>query len=214
MKTLHEIGLECGTDKATLHEYTRFYGELFDPIRHLPVSLLEQGVSGGESIKMWSQYFRNTQARIVGMDIEIHRSQSIQDPRVELILGSQTDEELARNMAGGFDVIIDDAGHFTDAQCTALNLWWPKLNPGGIWITEDIHAGYHSTWRGSSKPFTERMVEWIDRLNCHGVEHCGKPSSEDIDSITFRKSLMVIRKRGDGLKYNTEMVCGGVMQNY
>ena len=81
MKTLTEIadsfihsdsggnGIDKGTIRNAGHSYTYFYDKLFTPLRNKPILMLEIGVCGGFSLKMWHEYF--DQAVIIGLDINI-----------------------------------------------------------------------------------------------------------------------------------------------
>ena len=47
--------------------YIPIYERLFEPIRLMPISILELGVFNGGSIKVWEQYF--PYAKIAGIDL-------------------------------------------------------------------------------------------------------------------------------------------------
>ena len=71
--TLDAIGILHGTDKATQHPvvkpshgYTVYYEWAFHPLRDRDIKLLEIGVGGGESIRMWLDYF--SRGQIYGLD--------------------------------------------------------------------------------------------------------------------------------------------------
>ena len=62
---LTQLALKYGTDKAS-HRFTRHYNMLFCKGRNDIRRVLEVGVFGGASIKMWHEYFPN--ATIFGVD--------------------------------------------------------------------------------------------------------------------------------------------------
>lgn len=66
-KTLYEISLSAGTDKATTHSYIPFYEYKLEMWRDVNFNLIEIGVGQGCSLKMWREYF--SKARIIGIDI-------------------------------------------------------------------------------------------------------------------------------------------------
>ena len=82
MKTLHDITLKysvlevtagyeklnTGSDKLVVHNYPVAYEEMFEPIRNKVQNVLEVGVAGGWSLKIWEEYFPN--ATIHGVDID------------------------------------------------------------------------------------------------------------------------------------------------
>ena len=47
----------------------------------------------------------------------------------------------------GIDVLIDDADHFLTSQLANLELWFPKVRPGGLYIIEDVYVG-RFPWKG------------------------------------------------------------------
>lgn len=50
-KSLYEIGLSTGTDKATTHKYCEFYEKYINHLSDQNISLLEIGVWKGESLR-------------------------------------------------------------------------------------------------------------------------------------------------------------------
>jgi len=54
------------TDKIT-NGYMNVYGPIFAPLRSKPIKLLELGVLGGESLRLWRDYFWN--GIIMGLDL-------------------------------------------------------------------------------------------------------------------------------------------------
>ena len=56
-----------GTDKNSTHCYVEyFYEEAFAPYRNRKVSVLEIGISGGYSLRLWREYFKKAKT-IVGI---------------------------------------------------------------------------------------------------------------------------------------------------
>ncbi len=153
MKTLDEIAIEHGTDKATKHPtgahgYTPFYQMVFESRRSKPIKVLEIGVGGGESIRTWLDYFTN--AKVVGVDL-VKETNVWNDPkaspgtRYRFYSGDQANADFWRTVVeaeGGFDVIIDDGGHRNDQIFLAFISLWSSLLPGGLYCIEDIGVCY------------------------------------------------------------------------
>lgn len=147
-KSLHEIGMKHGTDKATFHGFLEFYEQ------YLPKKvnrLLEIGVYEGASLKMWKEFYPD--AEIVGIDI--------MEPRTDLGEGIKciqmdaTDIFALENL-GMFDVIIDDGSHMTkDQQITLSSLFNNNLRNGGIYIMEDLHTSYSKDFVNSQRTTVE-----------------------------------------------------------
>jgi hypothetical protein len=196
MITMQEMAQECGTDKAW-HEYPKFYEPLFQAKRRLPVKLLEIGVDGGESLRLWHDWFYNPKTEIYGIDIQ-DKGLTLY-PRTKLFITDATSPNAVfdiSNATAPYDIIIEDASHYSKDQKKLLELWWPHLKPGGIWVTEDTHSGYHYPWNDKGEiPFVHSLGEWIDRVNENGAGHHGVPTQTDVEEIILRKSLVVIKKR-------------------
>lgn len=138
MKTLTEIGIQCNTDKATFHNYTDFYEKYFEPLRNKKLNLLEIGIDYGFSIKMWYEYFINSQ--IYGIDI--NDKTNLSNERTHIEIANQENFTEISNVFKGveFDIIIDDGGHTVEQQINTLIGLFPRLKTGGIFIVEDLHT--------------------------------------------------------------------------
>ena len=195
-KDLHQIGLDCGTDKATMHGYTRYYNELLATWRHKPLTLVEIGVDGGESIKMWSQYFTSPDTTIYGVDIHDKKGDL---GRGKFVLGDATQPNFIHdlvNLTGPIDIVVDDGSHFSGQQKDSLRLLWPHLKSGGMYIVEDCHSSYKYPWTTPEEvSFVGSMMEWIDSVMEKGAGDFGVPTESAIEEIVFRKSLVIIKKR-------------------
>lgn len=198
MKMLHHIGQQCGTDKADFHQYLDRYEPFLEPWREKQGRLLEMGVAGGASIKMWRDYF--LQMEIYGVD---HNPESVRfdlGPRVHLICGEVTAKEFWHEQFPPpvmFDIIIDDASHHSSAIISTFPLAWARLNPGGIYLCEDLHASYDRAYNRDGGPTS---VDWlkglIDEMNCHGLRATGNPQDGPLkfSFMHFSKSFVIIGK--------------------
>lgn len=139
MKRLTEIGIECGTDKATYHSFTEFYNDYFN--LYSSPTILEIGVYNFASIRMLQKFFESVQ--IVGMDID-DKSKFLNDTWV-FIRGNQTnvaDLQRCVDVYGIYDIIIDDGGHTMKQQQTSLGFLFDKVSEGGLYVMEDIHTSF------------------------------------------------------------------------
>lgn len=142
------------TDKHTVHRYIQeFYEKEFSKYKNKPIRLLEIGVLEGWSLRLWRDYF--TKGEIVGIDIFqrvnfLNVQKVIKDQNIQLeVVDSfnQGEKEVSernlfidKNSRQGFDIIIDDALHSEHAQYTTFNNFKSLVNPGGIYIIEDIRV--------------------------------------------------------------------------
>lgn len=127
---------EFGTDKERNHAYiSNFYEKEFSKFKDKEIKLLEIGIYTGDSLKMWKKYF--TKGEITGVDITLEQVNSFDDSVNYLIDDAYTEEFC--NKLPDFDIIIDDGPHSFDTQYKFIELYYPKLNPGGIMVIEDLH---------------------------------------------------------------------------
>jgi 23S rRNA U2552 (ribose-2'-O)-methylase RlmE/FtsJ len=119
------------TDKGTTHSYIEEYERLFKGLNN--ITLLEIGTNCGSSLEMWRDWFPNSE--IYGIDI---------NPKgypegVKVIKGDATKELILNNFKDiKFDVIIDDGSHRLEDQLKSLELFFPIVKDGGMYIIEDI----------------------------------------------------------------------------
>jgi cephalosporin hydroxylase len=142
MKTLNEIyerhqSPEGHGDKGTAHTYIDEYERLLTPYRKDSI-VLEIGLYQGESLRMWEEYFIDS--KVIGIDISSSRlTELINEPGHNIIIGDATKEEIFKQLGEQlFDVLIDDGSHTLKDQLATYNIFKSKINPGGIYIIEDV----------------------------------------------------------------------------
>lgn len=140
------------TDKYNGHTYLPHYEKLFLPFKDKQVNVLEVGVLVGESLKLWSHYFKK--GTIYGMDIFCrvwdHIAESACDfetvserlkdfDNIKLIFADcQKREEIDKQNLPQFDIIIDDGPHKPFMQLITFNNLKDRLKVGGLYIIEDV----------------------------------------------------------------------------
>lgn len=176
--SLHEIGLKHGTDKATFHGFCDFY-EQHLPGRDFSGRLLEIGIMGGCSLRMWSEYYPD--AEIVGIDIDDKGYLDLPD-NVSVIVGDATDHHVMQPL-GDFDIIVDDGSHLTsDQQMSFLWLFYNQLQPGGVYILEDLHTSLP----GFPGLYVDSKVLPVEMLKRQGVNvEFFRRSDESMTAIIF-----------------------------
>jgi cytochrome c-type biogenesis protein CcmH/NrfG len=140
------IGVIEGTNKSssvTLScDYLRHYQRLFGRFRKEQINIVEIGVQGGPSLKVWKSYF--TRAHIVGVDIS-PRCARFADDRVSIEIGSQDDPGFLAQVVAKYPptIIVDDGSHRADHIIYTFERLFPSLVPGGIYVVEDlvVHCG-------------------------------------------------------------------------
>jgi hypothetical protein len=223
-QTLREIGLRSGTDKITHHRYDKFYTLFLEKFRaRADAAMLEIGLDYGKSLKMWLDYF--PLAFIYGIDIR----NSYEGPRQKTFLADQSDIQALQRIATSevkhpVFLIVDDGSHLPEHQLTSFNyLFEHLLEPGGIYIMEDIEVSYWSRGElygynaryGFKHPMSilEVFKSVIDSINDEFLTEANRyavnvllngfipPSARDaIETITFGKNcIIIVKKQRDDL---------------
>jgi hypothetical protein len=190
MNTLNELALECGTDKATTYPtgetacgFAPHYDWLFTPLRNSPIRLLEIGVAGGSSVRMWLRYF--SQALIFGVDLA---DSGFQAERYTLTLGDQAEPEFWQQFiakhGSKWDIIVDDGGHYNYQVITSFNCLWPHVAPGGFYAVENVPIAQNTAYATKGWP---TQIEWIrSKIPFDGG---------DIELLLFFRELAIFKKK-------------------
>ena len=157
MSNLTELMNRNGSDKGSgHHNYTDTYPIFLDKFRYKKFNLLEIGIGSnntsilsnmsgtpggytpGSSLRGWSEYFPN--AHIYGCDID--KDILFQKDHISTFWLDQTDSMSITNniikVDRTYDIIIDDGLHHFPTNWNLVKMIFGKLNPGGVYIIEDI----------------------------------------------------------------------------
>ncbi len=181
-------------------DYLRHYEMLLAEFRHLPINLLEIGVSRGGSLRSWAWFF--SQAQITGIDIDATCSRH-EGERVHVEIGSQIDPDFLDNVIAKAPptVIIDDGSHNYEHIIFTFEHLLPQLLPGGLYIVEDIgfHFGPDAKPRGGKPNVPEYFLDLARCCFAHGKlqPSLGVPAAvaEAIDRVTFIGQSVAMHKR-------------------
>lgn len=150
---LQEIGQRFGTDKSDSHHkfagesYLDVYESYFKDFQHKKVNLLEIGVRDGCSHEMWSDWFDHEETRVFGIDIDPRCSKTANPPSLEIVIGSQADQNTIGKVFSllgneSFDFIIDDGSHVNELTLKSFQMLFGRLRSGGLYIIEDLGCSY------------------------------------------------------------------------
>lgn len=136
----YRINEEAGhADKGSIHSYIDPYETLLAPYRN-GCDILEVGIALGFSVKMWNEYFHNS--NIVGNDISVVFDPNIppmNNNTIKIIEADATKPSFLNHLGDQmFDVIVDDGSHMEADQIATFNLLKHRMKPGGLYIIEDI----------------------------------------------------------------------------
>jgi len=199
-EALEAIGRKHGTDKLE-HGYLRHYAARFGHLRSEPITLLEIGTWQGAGVRMFREFFRHPDAKIVGID---HRPEWLPGPedRIAIEIGSQEDFAFQHEFGfrhGPFDVVIDDGGHKPEQHLSSLRALWPHVRAGGWYVIEDLHSLFDWCWNPTMLART--ILDWI-REQSQAVLVGGSDCIEvHIVGGNWNDGLVFLRKRRDDEHY-------------
>lgn len=179
------------SDKSKLygHDYIPGYNDLFQNIRFNVKSVLEIGIGclnhetamkrgcnykSGNSLRMWRDYFMN--ANIYAIDI-FEAGMIYNEERIKTFVADQYNpDDLKRvmnNIGHSIDIIIDDGSHIAEHQRFSFEFLEQYLQPGSIYVIEDIQPAYIESFRNlsifseefSKKIAREYDIKFIDTRN-------------------------------------------------
>jgi hypothetical protein len=207
MTELSQLALKHGTDKWNHHFYTDHYHEHLQHFRESEIKLLEIGVGGyehpdrgGESLRMWSEYFPH--ASIFGIDY-FDKSEIKVPARTKILKGSQSDIPFLKevyNQMGGIHVVIDDGSHKCQDIITSFQFLFPLLDKNGIYIIEDTETSYWEDYGGSFNLYAKNTTinffkDFIDGQNWMTIPNYPTTIfNMTIKSITYYRNLIIIEK--------------------
>ena len=134
LKTLKQLGAKHKPVKLYKRKFLEMYEKTFESFRDKELKILEIGVGGfknenkgGQSLRMWSDYFQNS--HIVGLDIN---NKNLDLPsNVTFVHGSQVDHNILERIVkeyGPFDIVIDDGSHITKNTISTFNYLWESTS--------------------------------------------------------------------------------------
>ena len=171
--------MKFATDKighGYLPSYLRIAAELGPAAR-----VCEVGVQYGHGLDMFQALFPD--GMVAGVDIN---PESRWPDGTARIVAAQDDPQLFTllgNYSLTWDLFADDASHDGQLTVATLRLLWPLLRPGGYYVIEDWMVGLG--WPGFDDSMLTATQGLLTLLTRDG----------DVDDITYRYGLAVLRKK-------------------
>jgi hypothetical protein len=182
------------------YHYLQTYDTYLRKFKGTSVRVLELGVSLGGSLELLRK-FLGPEAVIYGVDInpDCARYDGIAG---QVRIGSQADADFLRSIVeemGGVDVVIDDGSHVSPHMRTSLDVLYPMLSDGGVYIVEDTHACYWRSYLGgyrSQRSFLETAKTLIDDIHhwYHGRGQRIEALSGRLKAMHVYDSMIVLEK--------------------
>jgi hypothetical protein len=189
--------------------YFEIYERHFARFRGTAVNMLEIGVYKGGSLQMWKEYF-GPKAQIFGLDVD-PGCKAFEEDRIKILIGDQEDRTFLRSITQSvprLDILLDDGGHTMKQQINTFEELFGHIDPHGVYLCEDMHTSYRTSWGGKYKrpgTFVEYSKDFIDSLNAWHSKRPWysirqrKPRINDFTrtahSLHFYDSVLVIEKR-------------------
>lgn len=204
MQTLDALALKHGTDKSSNHHnYCVTYDRYFQHFRNQNILLFELGVGGykysnrgGESLRMWCEYFIN--GRIITIDI-YDKTEIVIPNNAEVYKCSQDNgaDMLRLLNERKPDIIIDDASHINPLTIKSFELLFSQVNSGGVYVVEDTETSYWSAVATDGTDFKgggghDMTVMNYFKRKCDEINLI---ETSDIKTIHFYTGLIFIFKK-------------------
>ncbi|MGH4023803.1 MAG: class I SAM-dependent methyltransferase [Pseudonocardiaceae bacterium] len=184
---LNELARSYLTDKwGGVHWFTGLYERHLREFRDLPVRVLEIGVGGyghpaygGESMRMWKRYFHR--GMIFGADI--FDKSGVDQQRMVTALVDQSDPAALVELDeryGPFDIVIDDGSHVNAHVRTALDVLFPRLRSGGLYVIEDLWTTYCPGYGGdNAAPAGDHTSMGLLKRIAEGIQYQEQPRAAE-----------------------------------
>jgi hypothetical protein len=195
--TLTELGLKYGTDKAfgTKPLLTETYPQYLERFRFTDLTFLEIGTGKPpRSANMWLDYFYRRGSFYTIDNISARRRHL--PTEFTFLHGEQGDRQFMRGVAdrtGPLDVVVDDGSHVEKDQRASLEVLWPYVKPGGLYIIEDIAAFWDKGWRYRQKPedVQKSIIETLDSWRANMIRR----TDSDVVFIHYYHKVVILGKR-------------------
>ncbi|KAL2067581.1 hypothetical protein VTL71DRAFT_2006 [Oculimacula yallundae] len=186
-----EIATKHGTDKVNPHHYNYMYEKHLNPLRDRPLKMLEIGLGcnmaygPGKSYYTWLEFLPHVDMYYIEYDGACVEKWSKDMTNVKVFTGDQADtaflDSFISASGGGFDIIIDDGGHFMNQQITSFNKLFPIVKPGGIYFVEDLATSYQERYGAinGAETMMGMAKDLLDDLN----RNVGGPGLKDGNTV-------------------------------
>ncbi len=165
--------------------------------------VLEIGVAGGGSLRLWQSYF-GPGTQVIGLDIRpgcrTHRA-----PGIEVIIGSQDDPVVLDRILDKYriDVVIDDGSHHMDHVRATFDHLYPRIDKHGCYLVEDMHTAYWEEYGGglnAPNSFIEFTKSKLDEINAVHTRGAVAPTTftASTASIHVYDSIVVFERAPQG----------------
>jgi hypothetical protein len=130
------------TDKNTTHSYLKHYQSYFQHLQYDNINILEIGIAGGGSIKLWSDYFINGIVYAIDIIEPPFFLKNYNSDKIKLYKDDAYSTNFIKNEFTDkgikFDIIIDDGPHTKESYIFVAKHYTNLLTDNGILVIEDV----------------------------------------------------------------------------
>jgi hypothetical protein len=208
------IGAITDTDKSSAtHDYLVHYDRLFRDHIASDFNFIEIGIFRGASLAMLRQYFEG--ATIVGVDI-VETCQRYATDRINVEIGSQVDPVFLADLVQRYPprIVIDDGSHMAEHVVFTFEALFSSVEPGGIYVVEDLHFHEGSMGRFTRGNPTDNPLDYflalsrfvMARVSADGMRWGWQTLAETVDEVVFFGHAAAIRKKAPRRCYVEDMM--------
>lgn len=199
---LDELAIKYGTDKSSKrHDYMRFYEFYFLHFQKEKFNFLELGVgpekNKGKSLKTWHDYFPN--AQIIGVD-KRPDAKTVEEERISIEIGDLGSIDFLNYISKKYPynkIILDDASHRWSHQVLSFEILFPTVEPGGLYIIEDIHTSF---FPACEKDYADSYQDAFTYFNNLNYIVCGRGAKHtQYKNISLSAMQMALGKQIDAI---------------
>lgn len=177
-----------------------------------PVKVLEIGVQSGGSIGMYKAVLGGN-CHYYGMDIN-PRCTGFADPQATITILDQGNsahwQHFFSSITPSMDIVVDDGGHKAYQMLTTLQQVLPRINPGGVFLTEDIHGQNEDYLSGFFTPAAEaiaaniakvasvHLYPFVSVVQCSGGSYTAPPPLTTAIPVTSIEQMVVAMHHNPG----------------
>ena len=148
-------------------KYFEVYDDLFFPYKNKKIIFVEIGIENGGSLFIWKKFFHK-ESIIIGVDANPN-CKKLEKYGFNIEIGDQANPRFWTyffNKYKKIDIVLDDGGHTNEQQIITCAQCIPRINNGGLLVTEDTHASYLPEFSNPSKysfiNFTKKIIDDIN----------------------------------------------------
>jgi hypothetical protein len=193
--------------------------------RGQPVRLLEIGVQNGGSLQIWSK-FLPAGSSVIGIDIDPTCASFAVEPNISIRIGDASSPNALDRMLSEarFDVIIDDGSHRSEEVVSTFRACFERLDPGGLYIVEDLHCSYRKSHGGGFRLAGAAIEQFKNLADALNADHFDSDAATKLESdelerlqqlgkeiarVSFFDSLVIVERLGGGTRNPYKRVIAG-----